>query len=487
MPEYFVNLRSSEGHPKQELLVNSPAKRKIVKAGRRGGKTVGVARLIVEQFLKGRRIVYGAPTGDQLETCWFEVVNALRDPINAGVYHKDETLHSIELVGTKQRIRLKTAYNADTWRGDYGDLLIFDEWQLMNEDAWQVVGAPMLMDNNGDAVFIYTPARLIAPGRSNVISKARDPGHASNMFKAAREEMKLAEAQGRQSEWLAIEWRSAENPFISKEGLERARDDMTELDYRREIMVEEIADEDMVLREEWLRFYRYRPSEPNKPLNDPTNYLLIEHDPKNDETGQVLFTPEALLAGYLEIRIIVDPNHAGKHGRCKHAITVVGFDAESGRFYLMDEWAESCGYRDFGEKIFEMCGPRRWHQSEVWIETVASQVYCKLYLEELNLKSPYKITFRDLPTDNRANAKDRRIEGLEPYFRNGRFWVHPSQRQFKFEYGSYYRGKHIDVDVLDTLGYAPQLYTMQSKKSVVAMLQKREELFKGRNVGATGY
>jgi len=42
----------------------------------------------------------------------------------------------------------------------------------------------MLLDNNGDAVFIYTPPSLITAG----ISKARDPRHAARLFKKAKEE-----------------------------------------------------------------------------------------------------------------------------------------------------------------------------------------------------------------------------------------------------------------------------------------------------------
>lgn len=486
MNEFEVRLRSTVGHPQQQLLISHPAKRKIVKAGRRSGKTTGFARLACDAFLAGRRVLYAAPTADQLGQFWFEIVRSFSKMIDAKVLHKDETQNFIEFPRTKRRIRAKTAHNADTLRGDYADLLILDEWQLMNEDAWELVGLPMLADNNGDAAFGYTPMRFVGAD-SSLTSKARDPSHASRMFKAAQQEMENAAIQGRDTRWLALHFTSYDNPHISRLGLEQVTQDMSGQNYRREILAQELVDDDVPLREEWLRYYRYKPSDPNKPLNDPTNFLLIEHDPKTDESGEKLFTPDDVLAGYLDLRIIVDPNHAGKQGRCKHAITVVGLDQESGRFYLLEEWADSCGYRDFGKKIFELAGPAKWNIGEVWIETVASQVYCKLYFEELNLASPFKIRFRDLPKDNRANAKDRRIEGLEPYFRNGRFWVHQTQKQFRFEYSSYYRGKQVDVDVLDTLGYAPQLYTMQSKKSIVSLMQKRAEEFKNRSVSVTGY
>ena len=55
-------------HDIQLLIKNSPAKRKIVRAGRRGGKTVCAATICVEKFLQGLRPLYAAPTADQLET-----------------------------------------------------------------------------------------------------------------------------------------------------------------------------------------------------------------------------------------------------------------------------------------------------------------------------------------------------------------------------------------------------------------------------------
>src|SRR5581483_6820985 len=99
-------------HPRQNEFTRSPAKRKVIRAGRRGGKTVGVGILAVEQFLRGRRVLYAAPTTDQVTQFWFTVTTALFDTIEAGLFTKNETEHSIELPNTKQRIRAKTAWNA---------------------------------------------------------------------------------------------------------------------------------------------------------------------------------------------------------------------------------------------------------------------------------------------------------------------------------------------------------------------------------------
>lgn len=208
--------------------MRSTAKRIVCRAGRRGGKTVGMAIKAVEAFLAGKRVLYAAPTADQINTFWRHVRNALQEPIDAGVYYKNETERVIELVGTEQRIKAKTAFNADTLRGDYADLLILDEWQLMNEDAWGVVGAPMLLDNNGDAVFIYTPPSARTAG----MSKAHDKRHAAKMFKAAQ-----GDTSGR---WATYTFSSHANPHLSKEALQEIARDMSNLAYRQEIMAEDI-------------------------------------------------------------------------------------------------------------------------------------------------------------------------------------------------------------------------------------------------------
>ena len=82
-PEYRVRLKNP--HEKQLPFVRSEAKRKICRAGRRGGKTVGVSILAVEKFLDGRRVLYAAPTADQLHTFWRGVVKSLAEMIGAGL------------------------------------------------------------------------------------------------------------------------------------------------------------------------------------------------------------------------------------------------------------------------------------------------------------------------------------------------------------------------------------------------------------------
>lgn len=214
-------------HAKQLEFLTSPAKRKIIRAGRRGGKTTGIAIDALEDFKAGRRVLYAAPTQEQIDTFWREVKTALQKPIEDGVLYKNETLHIIEVPNTLNRIRAKTAWDAETLRGDYADKLILDEFQLMAEDTWERVGQPMLLDNNGDAVFIYTPPSL----HSNFRTRARDPQNAAKMFKRAR-----ADTTGL---WAAFHFTSHDNPFISTEALAILASDMTALAFEQEIMAED--------------------------------------------------------------------------------------------------------------------------------------------------------------------------------------------------------------------------------------------------------
>ena len=114
--ELIVKLKTP--HEKQREFIESPAKRKIIRAGRRSGKTTGLSMQAVEKFLDGRRVLYAAPTSDQTDKFWLEVSSALRPLVQEGLLRLNQTSRFIERQGTENRIKAKTAWNADTLRGD---------------------------------------------------------------------------------------------------------------------------------------------------------------------------------------------------------------------------------------------------------------------------------------------------------------------------------------------------------------------------------
>lgn len=220
--EYKIHL--PKPHPKQIAFMRSKAKRKTVCAGRRGGKTTGMSILAVEAALAGRRILEAAPTSDQTTAFWDACKAALTEPIAAGAIYKNET-ERLLIFPNGGRIRSKTAWNADTLRSDHADLLILDEYSIMDESAWNEVGAPMLLDNDGDAVFIFTPKRK---------------NHAFRLFQRA-----LVDDTGR---WESFHFTSMDNPHLSAAALAEITSDMTEEAYKQEILAQFLEGDGAVFR-----------------------------------------------------------------------------------------------------------------------------------------------------------------------------------------------------------------------------------------------
>lgn len=211
-------------HAKQRAFIASPAKRKVIVAGRRGGKTTGAAILASLKALEGRRVLEAAPTADQTTAFWDAVKAYFAEPLAAGYGYKNETERLLELP-TGGRIRCKTAHDADTLRGDYADMLILDEYSFMDPSAWNEVGVPMLLDNNGDAVFIFTPQRR---------------NHAFRHYVTAQ-----SDTTGR---WAAWHFTSLDNPHLSQAALAEIVGDMTAGAYQQEILAEFLESEGAVFR-----------------------------------------------------------------------------------------------------------------------------------------------------------------------------------------------------------------------------------------------
>jgi phage terminase large subunit-like protein len=137
----------------------------------------------------------------------------------------------------------------------------------MAEDTWDRVGAPMLMDNDGNAIFVYTPPSL----HSRSVSKASDPQHAAKMFKKAQQD-----TTGR---WAAFHFTSYDNPYIVKSAIDEMSQDMTSISYRMEILAEDIDEAPGAL---WKR----ADLEKNRLLEAPElEQVVVAIDPSITSTG----------------------------------------------------------------------------------------------------------------------------------------------------------------------------------------------------------
>lgn len=219
--DLLVNLHKP--HNKQGGIKSSPAKRKVIRGGRRSGKTTLMSDIAVEHLLLRKRVLYATPTQEQLDRFWFLTKAALRSLVEAKVFYKNETRHIIEKPGTVEGIRAKTAWDADTLRGDYGDLIILDEFQDMKPEVLEYVVYPMLLDNDGDLVIIYTSKR------------GKKGKHTRDLYKQAAED-----SSGR---WAAFHMTSLDNPHLDQGALQELSRDMSSLAYRAEILAEDFEDD----------------------------------------------------------------------------------------------------------------------------------------------------------------------------------------------------------------------------------------------------
>lgn len=261
------------------------------------------------------------------------------------------------------------------------------------------------------------------------------------------------------------------------EKLAQRRRDVGAYDYAHFYLNQSVLPEECIFKPEWLRFYRFKKSHPDLPIDDIRNTLLLEHYVYD---GQAV---EDVPAGILHKRMIVDLAHAKKRKRCNHVILVIGWNPETDRIYILEAWAKACGYAELVDEMYEI--GHRFGLRDMWLETVAAQNLMKFHLEERNKKEKRPIFVNELPYDNSENAKKNRIEALEPIFKNNQLWCHKSQEAFLTEYNNY--PASATLDVLDTLGYAPLTLTGVRSKETLEWANASYNDFMARQVGASGY
>lgn len=226
-----------------------------------------------------------------------------------------------------------------------------------------------------------------------------------------------------------------------------------------------LDEESVRWKEAYLNYFHFERSSYATKINPNTgqvefldNRAKIVHETKDGKTPQSFFPKELVL------RCIIDPNHSGNFGRCRHAITVTGtmyrkVTNEVGqhewqkRVYLLETWANTVGYTDLDNKICEIV--QRWKLKEIWLEVVAAQKYLKHHLELLFKIKNIRCEIKPLKENKTENAKFTRIEALDTLFESGQFFCQRKDLFFLDEYVKYAtrNANKSLIDVLDTLGY----------------------------------
>lgn len=212
--------------PHQKPIAASKARFKVIRGGRRGGKTFleregltfkAVSKAIsVAMSSKDRNVLYIAPTQKQARSIIWE---AFKTRLH-GIGEFNEGRLEIKLPtedGKKATIFIGGWENRENYRG-MPDVyhITFDELDTMRGFflAWQEIFRPMLLDTGGSADFIGTP-------------KKENP-NLRRLEKQAVNDM----------QWECFHFTSWDNPEIPREELEKAKKEMDHETYRQEILAE---------------------------------------------------------------------------------------------------------------------------------------------------------------------------------------------------------------------------------------------------------
>lgn len=149
-------------HNKQQNIVKSKARFKVIRAGRRSGKTTYSIEEMLYKAMKynNRKIFYLAPTQIQARKIIWEALKSRLGGIGETNESRLEITVPTEQGGTSL-ISVAGWENRENFRGLNADLIVFDELDTMKDFfiSFQEIFRPALADTKGEAIFIGTPKK----------------------------------------------------------------------------------------------------------------------------------------------------------------------------------------------------------------------------------------------------------------------------------------------------------------------------------------
>lgn len=204
-------------HKKQVEIVQSPARFKVVRAGRRSGKTTLETEDITFSAVSGkdRPIFYIAPTQIQARDIVWEI---FRKRLN-GIAEFNEQRLEIKVPtvdGGFSTIKLAGWENRENFRGKPAYKIVFDEVDTLRDFflGWQEIFRPALIDFNGSATFIGTP-------------KKENPN--------LRRLEKIAETD---KDYACFHFSTLDNPYLPEAEKIKAKEELDHDTYTQEILAE---------------------------------------------------------------------------------------------------------------------------------------------------------------------------------------------------------------------------------------------------------
>jgi phage FluMu gp28-like protein len=163
---------------------------------------------LIHPALRGKPVAWFSPTYRLLSDAW----RSLQSTLHAITVRKSDSEHRLELRGGGV-VEAWSLDNPDAGRGRAYAAIVIDEAALVAslDRAWQESIRPMLTDYRGDAWFLSTPK-----GTANYFHTLFQKG------------------VGPRGDWRSWQMPTNANPFINKDEIAAARDDLSDLAFAQE-------------------------------------------------------------------------------------------------------------------------------------------------------------------------------------------------------------------------------------------------------------
>lgn len=157
-----------ELHERQRRIWNDPARFRVVAAGRRFGKSWLGCAMCFDVALHGGRAWWVAPSYPMSNVGWRGLAQIRAQLPGVGIdLRRGERSFAFPGGG---EVRVKSADNPDSLRGEGLDFAVLDECAYMKREAWTEALRPALSDRKGGGALHFDAARLelvprpVAPG-----------------------------------------------------------------------------------------------------------------------------------------------------------------------------------------------------------------------------------------------------------------------------------------------------------------------------------
>lgn len=204
-------------HEHQRAIAKSRARFRVIRGGRRGGKTALETEVLSFKAVTGkdRTVFYIAPTQVQARSIIWETLKSRLAGIGEASEQRLEMRVPTQEGGTSI-IKVAGWENRENFRGQSAHHITFDETDTMKDFfiGWQEIFRPALIDTGGTTDFIGTPKKENPNLRRLEKEAANDPF------------------------WECFHFTSWDNPSLPREELKKAQEEMDQDTYRQEIMAE---------------------------------------------------------------------------------------------------------------------------------------------------------------------------------------------------------------------------------------------------------